>query len=128
MYSKYLPPVPLNLTFQEHPNYPCVAQSLEHPLGVREAGVRSPTASHQRRKKWEVCAVRQPTGRLGVSINGMSDSFLLTCVELNRWLGTQKLSGVDRSTQTRQVHINSHAYSCIHHRIQLAIGDMTMSG
>ncbi len=35
---------------------PCVAQSLERPLGVREAGVRSPTASHQRRKKWEVCA------------------------------------------------------------------------
>ena len=29
---------------------PCVAQWLEHPLGVREVGVRSPTASHQRRK------------------------------------------------------------------------------
>ncbi len=26
---------------------PCVAQWLERPLGVREAGVRSPTASHQ---------------------------------------------------------------------------------
>ncbi len=25
----------------------CVAQWLERPLGVREAGVRSPTASHQ---------------------------------------------------------------------------------
>ncbi len=24
---------------------------------------------------------------------------------LNRWLGTQKLSGVDRSAQTRQIHI-----------------------
>ncbi len=30
---------------------PCVAQWLERPLGVREAGVRFPTASHQRRKK-----------------------------------------------------------------------------
>ncbi len=30
---------------------PCVAQWLERPLGVREAGVRSPTASPQRRKK-----------------------------------------------------------------------------
>ncbi len=27
--------------------------------------------------------------------------------ELNRWLGAQKLSGVDRSAQTRQVHIKS---------------------
>ncbi len=35
---------------------PCVAQWLERPLGVRDAGVRSPTASHQRRKNWEVCA------------------------------------------------------------------------
>ncbi len=69
-------------------NCPYVAQWLERLLGVREAGVRSQTASHQRRKNWEVCAsqlcawhqwVRQPTGRLGVSINGRSDSFLLTC-------------------------------------------------
>ncbi len=29
---------------------PCVAQRLERPLGVREAWVRSSTASHQRRK------------------------------------------------------------------------------
>ncbi len=35
---------------------PRVAQWLERPLGVREAGVRSPTASHQRGKKWEVFA------------------------------------------------------------------------
>ncbi len=27
--------------------------------------------------------------------------------DLNRWLGTQKLSGVDRSAQPRQVHIKS---------------------
>ncbi len=46
---------------------------------------------------------------------------------LNRWLGTQKLSGVDRSAQTRQVHINSHAYTYIHRRFQLAVRDMTMS-
>ncbi len=42
-------------------------------------------------------------------------------------LGWTKLSGVDRSAQTRQVHINSHASTCIHHRIQLAVGDVTMS-
>ncbi len=24
--------------------------------------------------------------------------------------------------------LNHHAYTCIHHRIQLAVGDMTMSG
>ena len=33
-----------------------------------------------------------------------------------------------RSVQTRQVHINSHAYTCIHHRIQPVVGDMTISG
>ncbi len=48
--------------------------------------------------------------------------------ELNRWLGTRKILGVDRMPQTSQVHINSHAYTCIHHRIQLAVGDTTMSG
>ncbi len=35
------------------------------------------------------------------------------------------MSGVDRSAQTRQVHIKSPR---IHQRIQLAVGDMTMSG
>ncbi len=55
--------------------------------------------------------------------------FCSSVMELNRWLGTQKLSGVDRSAQTRQVHIkNHHTYTCIHHRIQLAVGGMTMSG
>ncbi len=54
--------------------------------------------------------------------------FCSPVAELNRWLGTWKLSGVDRSAQTKQVHINSHAYTCIHHPIQLAVGDMTMSG
>ncbi len=51
-----------------------------------------------------------------------------THVLSNRWLGTQKLSGVDRPAQTRQVQINSHAYTCIHHRIQLAVSHMSMSG
>ncbi len=46
----------------------------------------------------------------------------------NRWPGTQKLSGVNRSAQTRQVHINAHAHTYIHHRIQLAVGNMTMIG
>ncbi len=60
---------------------------LERPLRVREARVRSPTASHQRRKNGSLCfsawrlalMSRHPTVRLGVSINGLSDSFLLTC-------------------------------------------------
>ncbi len=38
-----------------------------------------------------------------------------------------KTVGRSRSVQTRQVHINSHAYTCIRHRIQFAVGDMTMS-
>ncbi len=33
--------------------------------------------------------------------------FCSPVAELNRWLGTHTLSGVDRSAQTRQVHINS---------------------
>ena len=33
--------------------------------------------------------------------------FCSPVAELNRWLGTQKLSGGDRSAQTTQVHINS---------------------
>ncbi len=32
-------------------------------------------------------------------------SFCSPVAELNRWLGTQKMSGGDRSAQTRQVHI-----------------------
>ncbi len=55
--------------------------------------------------------------------------FCSPVAELHWWIGTQKLSGVNRSVQTRQIHIKSHAYTCIHHRIQLALGDMTiMSG
>ncbi len=34
--------------------------------------------------------------------------------ELNQWLGTQKLSGVDRSAQTRQVHIKSPGTHMMH--------------
>ncbi len=55
------------------------------------------------------CISYSDIGRLGVSINGVSDSFLLTCGGIsNWWIGTQKLLGVDRSAQTRQVHIKSH--------------------
>ncbi len=34
-------------------------------------------------------------------------ALLAVWAELNRWLSTQKLSGADRSAQTRQVHIKS---------------------
>ncbi len=54
--------------------------------------------------------------------------FCSPVVELNQGLGTQKLPGEDRSAQTRPVRINSHAYTSIQHRIQLAVSDMTMSG
>ncbi len=54
--------------------------------------------------------------------------FCSPVAELNRWLDTQKLSGIDRSAQTSQVNINSHTDTCINHRIELAVGDMTMSG
>ncbi len=33
--------------------------------------------------------------------------FCLSVAELSRWLGTQKFPDVDRSSQARQVHINS---------------------
>ena len=37
--------------FPKRVDRPCIAQWLERPLGVREVGVRSPIASHQRRNK-----------------------------------------------------------------------------
>ncbi len=66
----------------------CMDYSPTVTHAVREAGVRSPTASHQRRRKWEweVCTSQLGInelgirlGGLGVGINGLSDSFLLTC-------------------------------------------------
>ncbi len=69
--------------------------------------------------------------RLGGSESVSMVWVILFCshvAELNLWLDTQNLLGVDRSAQTRQVHINSHAFTCVHHRIELAVGDMTMSG
>ncbi len=42
------------LAHSTNPCVPPVTQWLERPLGVWEAGVRSATTSHQRRKKWEV--------------------------------------------------------------------------
>ncbi len=46
----------------------------------------------------------------------------------NQWLGTQKLSGVGLSAQQDMSTLNHLAYTCIHHRNHLAVGDMTMSG
>ncbi len=51
--------------------------------------------------------------------------------EFSWWLGTQKkMSGVDHVAQTRWVQINSPhlQYTCIHHRIQLAVSDMILRG
>ncbi len=56
------------------------------------------------------------------------DTFWESYQSITDWAWHLKLLGVDRSDQTRQVHTNSHTYTCIHHRIQLAVGDMTMSG
>ena len=53
---------------------------------------------------------------------------VLPVVELNRWLGTQKLSGVIVQPKQDRSTLNHHAYTCIHHRIQIAVSDMTMSG
>ncbi len=35
---------------------------------------------------------------------------------------------VINTAKTQNLNWNSHAYTCIHHRIQLAVDDMTMSG
>ncbi len=45
-----------------------------------------------------------------------------------RWLGTQKLSDVDLRPKQDRSTLNHHAHTCICHRIQLAVGDMTMNG
>ncbi len=70
--------------------------------------------------------VRHPTGRLRVSINGLSNSFLLICgrIESVAWHPKIVRPKQDRST------LNHQASTCIHHRIQLAVGDtcMTMIG
>ncbi len=60
--------------------------------------------------KW----VRQPTGRLGVSIMVWMIPFCSPVAEFSRLLGTQKLSSVHRSDQTKQVQLNSphlHAHT-----------------
>ena len=56
--------------------------------------------------------------------------FCSPVAELNRSLGTQKLSGVDKIVRPKQDRstLNHHTHTCIHHRIQLAVGDMTMGG
>ncbi len=48
-----------------------------------------------------VCSIKRPTRNKMVWVI----PFCSPVAELNRWLGTQKLSSVDRSAQTRQVHI-----------------------
>ncbi len=57
--------------------------------------------------------------------NGLSDSFLLTCGGIESVACHPKAVVLDRSAQTRQVQLNTPApaYTCIHHRIQLVVGD-----
>ncbi len=45
-------------------------------------------------------------------------------IYLRQW----EMSSEKHSATPTRLSINSHAYTCIHHRIQLAVGDMTMSG
>ena len=59
----------------------------------------------------------------------VSDSFLLTCggIESVAWY----LKNVGRRSfgpNKTGLKLNHHSYTCIHHQIQLAVGDMTMSG
>ncbi len=80
---------------------------------VRAAGVRSPTASHQRRKNGRVALLSLALGinELGIRLGGSESVWVIPfcspVVELNRCFDTQKLSRVDRSAHTRQVHIKS---------------------
>ncbi len=52
---------------------PRVAQWLERPLGVREAGVRSLTASHQRCKngKFVLLSLALGINELGIQLGGL---------------------------------------------------------
>ncbi len=87
-----------------------VAQWLERPLRVREAGVRFPTAPGCSESVF------------------LSDSFLLTCGGIESVAWHPKTVGRRSFCPSKTGNINSQAYICIHHRIQLAAGDMTMSG
>ena len=58
------------LQFSAKRDRPCIAQRLERPVGVWQAGVRSLTASHQRRKNWEVCASQLGINELGIQLGG----------------------------------------------------------
>ncbi len=91
-----------------------IAHWLERLLGG--AGGWGSIITPHHTKNSEVCAsqlsvwhywVRQLFGRLGVSIMVWVIHFCSPVAELSRWLGTQKLSGVDHSAQTKQVQINS---------------------
>ena len=57
------------------------------------------SALYDRFSAWHLC-VRQPTGLLGVSIMIRVIRFCSPVAELSRWLGTQKLSGIDRSARS----------------------------
>ncbi len=60
------------MNYRPNSDRPRVAYWLERPLGVLVAGVRSPTRSHQRRKKWEVCPSQLGAGlnELGMRLGG----------------------------------------------------------
>ncbi len=73
-----------------------------------------------------------PPDELGIQLGGSESVYMVWVIpfrspvaELNQWLGTQKLSGINRSAQTRPVNIKS---PCIHHPIQLWFIVMTMCG
>ncbi len=81
----------------------------------------------QRSENWEVCAsqigawhewVRQPTGWLGVSINGLSDSFLLTCGGIQSVAWHPKIVGRRLFHSNRSI-LTQYTYSRIHLHVTL---------
>ncbi len=86
---------------------------LERPLGVREAGVRSPTAAHQIHKSWKVCDCQLGTNELDNRLsdsdpyNGLSDSFLFTCGRIKSVAWHPKTVGHRSVGPKRQVQANS---------------------
>ncbi len=69
---------------------------------------------------------------LEVSENGLSNSFLLTCGGIKSVAWHPKTVGRilfdPNKTVPNYVTTPTPAYTCMHHRIQLAVRDMTMSG
>ena len=96
---------------------------------MREAGVRSPNASHQTRKTWEVCAshlgiydLGKSTSLFGVSIMVWVIHFCSPVTELAPKTVGHRSFGPNK---TGPDYLVTH-YTCMHHRIQH--GDMTMGG